>query len=122
MNQKVVAIDFDGTIAESVYPDFGELLPGAKEYINKLYEDGIYIIIYTCRSGKQEAMVSDFLSQHGVKFHLINQNKPELVEFYNIDSRKVSADIYVDDKQLGGLPKDWSVIYEMIHHQLKSGT
>ena len=29
------------------------------------------------------------------------------------DSRKVNADIYIDDRNVGGLP-DWGVIYQMI--------
>lgn len=41
----IIAIDFDGTIHDGVWPAIGEPMPGAKEAINNLRAEGHYIII-----------------------------------------------------------------------------
>ena len=113
MEKLTLAIDFDGTIVKELYPDIGSLLPGAKEYINKLYDDGHYIIIWTCRSEGYEIGVVEFLDGMNIKYHQVNENELARIEKYGSDSRKISADIYIDDKNLGGLP-NWPTIYEMV--------
>jgi len=110
----IIAIDFDGTIAELAWPEVGALKKDADTYINMLYNKGHTIIIYTCRTGKYEGMAQDFLDQNNIKYHYINTNDPDLVKFYKQDCRKISADIYVDDKCLMGLPKTWGEIYRLI--------
>lgn len=109
----VLAIDFDGTIAELSFPKVGALRKDADTVIRKLYDDGHKIIINTCRSGKFEGMAHDFLKEHGIPFHFINSNLPELIVEYGQDCRKISADIYIDDKCLTGLPS-WKEIYNII--------
>lgn len=114
MNLKyAIAIDFDGTIAENAYPGIGKLIPGAKENINRLYQEGAAILINTCRTGSYEGDVENYLRRHGIKYHYINCNMPERIEFFNSDCRKLSADIYIDDKCIGGLPT-WDEIYERL--------
>ena len=49
-------------------------------------------------------------------FYAHNKNYPE-EEFQEGDPRKIAADIYIDDRNIGGLP-DWGTIYNMI----KTGT
>lgn len=110
----ILAIDFDGTIAELAWPKVGALKKDADVYINMLYNEGHTIIINTCRTGKYEGMAQDFLKKHGIKYHYINSNDPELIKLYKQDCRKISADIYIDDKCLMGLPKTWNKIYKLI--------
>jgi len=115
-NRLTLAIDFDNTIVEEKYPDIGNLLPNAKKYINKLYEQGYFIIINTCRANEQEAEAEDFLYRKGIHFHKLNENQPGRILQYGTDCRKISADIYIDDKNLGGLP-DWKTIYKLIRQK-----
>ena len=110
----ILVIDFDGTIVDSKYPDIGDLKPNAKEVINKLYSEGYTILINTCRSGIYEGNVYTFLKENNINYHYINSNLPSQIEKYGQDCRKISGDIYIDDKQLGGIPKDWKEIYKMI--------
>ena len=110
----ILAIDFDGTIAELAWPEVGALKKDADVFINILYNEGHTIIINTCRTGKYEGMAQDFLEHHGIKYHYINSNDPELIKLYKQDCRKISADIYIDDKCLMGLPKTWEEIYYLI--------
>ena len=65
MNDKILAIDFDDTIVDSNYPTIVRLREGAKEYINKLYNEGYYIIIWTCRSGAHKQVAELYLLNHG---------------------------------------------------------
>ncbi len=109
----IIVIDFDGTIVENAYPEIGELREGAVEYINKLYGEGFGIVINTCRSGKYEQQAYNFLKKVGVKFHHFNENFPHLIEFYNTDCRKISGDMYIDDKNIFGIAS-WGVMYMII--------
>lgn len=111
----ILAIDFDNTITSSnSYPHIEGLKPFAQKYIDKLAREGYYIIIWTCRSGEAQELAKQFLIDNAIVFHQINQHHPTLVEFYRNDTRKISADIYIDDKGLEDLPASWAGIYELI--------
>lgn len=112
----VLAIDFDGTIAELSFPEVGALRENADEIIRKLYSEGHKIIINTCRSGIHEGSAQLFLEKHDIPYHYINSNLPELILVYGQDCRKISADIYIDDKCLMGLPS-WNDIYKLVQQK-----
>ena len=108
-----LAIDFDNTIVEEEYPAVGKLIEGSKEYINKLYDDGHTITINTCRTGLEEGIAQTFLKEAGINYHWINCNRPEDIRQYLKDCRKISADVYIDDKNIGGIPP-WNEIYDIL--------
>jgi len=109
----IIAIDFDNTIVEPLYPEIGVLKANCKRIINKWYNLGHAIIINTCRAGKFHGDCEKFLIQNGISFNFINCNMPELINFYKADTRKISADVYIDDRNLGGLP-DWLEIEKIM--------
>lgn len=111
--QIYLSVDCDGTIWENAYPNIGELREGAKHYINQLYDDGFIILINTCRSGPFAEAARNFLVRNKIKFHYFNENAPELIKKYKYDCRKISADVYIDDKCLMGIP-EWGEIYKII--------
>lgn len=113
----ILAIDFDGTIVDHIYPEIGELKPNAKEIINRLHEEGHEIIIWTCRNGEHEVKVREFLDLNGIKFHTINEHLPRILDMFDNDCRKIYGDIYIDDRMLGGLPP-WERIYTMIQNHV----
>ena len=111
----VIAIDFDGTIVDHRFPEIGKLKPYAKEVINEWYDKGYIIIVWTCRNFREPDYKNDarwqnaplpaverFLEREGVKFHTINVQQPGL-GFY-LTSPKIFANIYIDDRNLGGFP------------------
>lgn len=108
----VIAIDFDGTIVEHRYPFIGRIRPFAFETLEALQMRGHRLILWSYRSGKKLEEAVRFCSMHGIEFYAINKNFPEEVWNEN-DSRKILADIYIDDNNLGGLPS-WGEIYQMI--------
>lgn len=109
----IIAIDFDGTIVFDKYPGIGSLIPDAKRVITQLHNDGHKIIINTCREGKYERNCVNFLHDSNIPFDRINDNLSDNIARYGVNCRKISADIYIDDKQIGGL-LPWKTIYEII--------
>jgi len=91
-----IAIDFDGTIVGHNYPNIGELKPNAKETINKWYESGHKIIIWSCRDNKEKKEAIDFLKEHGIKFHTFNENVKVSDDFNPYP--KIFAHLYIDDR------------------------
>lgn len=115
----IIAIDFDGTIVEDRYPEIGKLIDGAREVINKLYDEGYEIIIWSCRARVGKARAIEFLAKNGIKYHRFNESSPaNLKQYNNVDTRKVYADIYIDDKGLMKPLPPWSEIYEMVHDRV----
>lgn len=102
MRKLTIAIDFDNTITVGAgqFPKCGKLRKGAKETINSWIERGHDVIINTCRNSvdKAEQTCIDFLTYNGVRYSRINTNSPLYIQKYGSDTRKISADIYFDDK------------------------
>ena len=114
----IIAIDFDGTIVEHRYPHIGRELPFAIETLKKLTEEGHRLILWTVREGRLLAEAVEFCRERGLEFYAVNRDYPEEEkERNNHFSRKLKADLWIDDRNLGGLP-DWGTIYEMVHHRL----
>lgn len=109
----IIAIDFDGTIVENNFPHIGQLMPGAKETIQKLFDEGHYIIIWTSRGNEQLRDAVNFLLHNQIPFHCINDNNPDNTAKYSSNSRKVYAHCYIDDRNLGGFP-GWDTAYRLI--------
>jgi len=109
----ILSIDFDGTICRGTYPNIDGQHPYAAETIERLYNEGHYIIINTCRSGERLLEAINWMLKEGIKFHRVNDNHPEQIKLYNNNSRKIYAHLYVDDKNLGGFP-GWLWAYDAI--------
>jgi hypothetical protein len=107
-----IAVDFDGTIVEHKYPAIGEELLFAIETLKELQRQQHPIILWTFRSGKELDEAVDYCRQRGLEFYAVNKNYPEEV-FDESISRKVNADLFIDDRNIGGFP-GWDVVYEMI--------
>lgn len=114
----ILAVDFDGTIVEQRYPAIGPLMPNAVESINRLYDDGHYIIIWTSRDGAPLLEAINFLLHEGVKFHRVNDGNADNIAQYGSNSRKVYAHRYIDDRNIGGFP-GWQHVYSEITREEK---
>ena len=109
----IIAIDFDGTIVSDDYPLVGEPIKGAKRYINRLHKDGHIIMIWTLRVGLPLRVALDYLMKNKIHFDFVNENIPEKIKHYNNDPRKLGADVFIDDRNIGGL-KPWAENYKII--------
>ena len=108
-----IAVDFDGTIVEHKFPEIGKEKPFAIETLLQLQEDGNRLILWTSREGELLEKAVAFCHERGLDFYAINSNQPRGALFASQAGTKVVADVYIDDRNLGGLP-DWGTIYEII--------
>ena len=108
-----IAVDFDGTIVENKYPEIGKEKAFAIHTLITLQQEGNKIILFTSREGDLLAAAIDFCHERGLDFYAVNSNDPPEAMFPR-QTAKVIADVYIDDRNLGGIPDDWNEIYEMI--------
>lgn len=108
-----IAVDFDGTIVEHAYPAIGKEKLFAFRTLRELEKLGARLILWTFRSGKELDEAVDFCRKNGIEFYAVNKNYPEEIYDESI-SRKIDADIYIDDKNVGGFP-GWSEIWQMLN-------
>lgn len=114
----IIAVDFDGTIVEHRYPAIGREIPFAIETLKKLANERHRLILWTVREGKLLEDAVNFCRERGLEFYAVNRDYPEEEKNKNNHfSRKLKADVWIDDRNIGGLP-DWGTIYEMIHDGL----
>ena len=115
MESKIIAIDFDGTIVEDRYPSIGKPMIFAFDTMKKMQEDGHRLILWTYRQGEKLEEAVEFCSKNGIEFYAVNNNYPE--EVYSGDiPRKIKADIFIDDRNIGGFP-GWGKIYQILSGQ-----
>ena len=109
-----IAIDFDGTIVEHRYPEIGPERPFATETLRMLIRDRHQLILWTVREGRLLDEAVEWCRQRGVEFWAVNRDFPEEnIERNEHFSRKLKVDLFIDDRNLGGLP-DWGTIYQMV--------
>jgi hypothetical protein len=90
-----IAVDFDGTIVEHEYPGIGK---------EKLF---------AFQNGKELDEAVEYCRRNGVEFYAVNKNYPEEI-FNETVSRKIDADIYIDDKNIGGF-LGWSEVWQTLN-------
>ena len=124
-NAITIAVDFDGTIVEHAYPEIGKEMLFAFETLKALQDKGHRLILWTFRDGKTLDEAITFCKEKGIEFYAVNKSFPE--EDFDLSiSRKISADMFIDDRNVGGFP-GWSEVWQMLHpesgefyHQLKN--
>lgn len=113
-----IAVDFDGTIVEHRYPAIGEEIPFAIETLKMLIRDRHKLILWSVREGELLDQAVAWCRERGVEFYAVNRDYPEEEpEKNNHFSRKLKADLFIDDRNIGGLP-DWGEIYHMVTDRL----
>ena len=108
----IIAIDFDGTIVEHRFPSIGRTRPLAFKVLKALSDRNHRLILWTYRSGPKLEEAVQFCRSHGIEFYAINKNYPE-EEWDENGSRKILADMYIDDRNFGGIPS-WVEIFQAI--------
>ena len=110
----IIAVDFDGTIVEHEYPKIGKEKIFATETLRQLINDGHRLILWTVREGELLDEAVEWCRQRGVEFYAVNKDFPEENISKNEQfARKIKADVWIDDLNIGGLP-DWGTIYRII--------
>ena len=108
----IIAVDFDGTIVEHRYPAIGKEILFAFDTLKELQKRKHQIILWTYRAGKELDEAIEYCAKRGVEFYAVNKNYPE-EQFDETISRKINADLFIDDRNFGGLP-GWGEIFQHI--------
>ncbi|MCQ2608863.1 MAG: hypothetical protein MJ197_09285 [Bacteroidales bacterium] len=110
-----IAVDFDGTLVEHKYPEIGAKKLFAFETLRELQKRGDQLILWTYRSGKELDEAVDFCRKNGIEFYAVNRNYPEEEFMEGEMSRKIDADIYIDDRNVEFAGEiDWSLICQKL--------
>jgi len=110
----IIAVDFDGTIVDHKYPAIGKTKLFAFETLKQLQKQGHQLILWTYRADMELEDAVSFCKKNGLEFYAVNKNYPEEQFDENSISRKIYADIYIDDRNFGGFP-GWSKIWELLN-------
>ncbi|HRZ98598.1 MAG TPA: hypothetical protein P5084_13665 [Paludibacter sp.] len=109
----IIAVDFDGTIVTHEYPKIGKEIPFAITTLKRLQDDFQHLLIlWTVREGVELDEAVEFCKSRGLEFYAVNSNYPDKIA-NDTQPRKLKADLFIDDRNLGGLP-DWGVVFQMI--------
>lgn len=120
-----IAVDFDGTVVSHEFPNVGHDI-GAVPVLKELVEKGHKLILCTMRGTKGDRNVLeeavDWFKSNGITLYGINNNPSQ---FRWTNSRKIFADLYIDDQALGAPIKydpsisakpfiDWSKVKNLL--------
>ena len=122
---KIIAVDFDGTIVEHRYPKIGKEMLFAFSTLKALKNKGHQLILWTFRDGELLEEAVQYCKENGVEFYAVNKSYPE-EQYDSSISRKINADIFIDDRNVGGF-LGWSKVWQILHpeggdfdHQLEN--
>lgn len=94
----IYAVDFGGTLCESVWPGIGEPNTKLIHHLIQRRAEGAKVILWTCREGEKLREAVEWCREQGLEFDAVNDNIPEMVERHNgSNSRKIWATCYIDD-------------------------
>lgn len=114
--QLIIAIDFDGTLVEDAYPGIGKPKMFAFQTLKQMQEDGHRLILWTYRHGRKLDEAVAFCKEQGITFYAVNKSYPEEADVEPSVSRKINADLFIDDRNFGGFP-GWGEIYHNLFPQ-----
>ena len=95
---KIIAVDFDGTLCENAWPNIGAPKETVIDYIIHQKQTGAEIILWTNRRDERLDEAVAWCKEHGIEFDAVNENLPRIIKAFGGDCRKVYADEYLDDK------------------------
>lgn len=99
-NPKIIACDFDNTLCytQDTYPNLGEPNWPLIRQLKKEREAGAVFILYTCRELDHLEIAVNACISWGISPDYVNDNVPWVKEQFGINSRKVFAHEYWDDR------------------------
>jgi hypothetical protein len=112
--KKVIAVDFDGTIAVTRYPEIVSMIPQAKIYLRKWRKQGHIIVLWTCREGPTLRDAVNFCEKEGILFDVVNDHHTSFTDQYKNNPRKIGCDIMIDDKFPMNIEMQWELVNNML--------
>ena len=101
----IIAVDFDGVLCENDFPRIGKPNYEIISLIRQLIDKGHEVVLWTVRNGEELTAAVDWCGDYGLHFCNVNgpapSNEEEYRGRYETESRKIFADIYIDDHNIG---------------------
>ena len=97
-HRKIIAVDFDGTLAENKFPEIGNPIPSTIAKAKREQEKGARLILWTCRINERLTAAVEWCARQGLHFEAVNENLPDIIEAFGGDTRKIFANEYWDDR------------------------
>ena len=98
----IIAVDFDGTLSLGEWPEVGPANEDLFRFLFRRQDEGDKVILWTCRAGEPLDRAVEWCRSKGLEFDAVNDNVPEIVELYGVNSRKITCDYYIDDRAVFG--------------------
>ena len=112
--QHVIAVDFDGTLSLGQWPETGPANHELIQFLKLRKAAGDKLILWTCREGNALQNAVEWCKLEGLYFDAVNDNLPDVIEYYGTNSRKISCDYYIDDKAV--FVEAWERIGKSVLH------
>ena len=97
----IIAVDFDGILVEDRFPYIGPTNYRMTNFVRQLIQEGHEVVLWTSRVGQPLSDALIWCEEQKIHFCAINDNAPSNKAKYEAQypqgTRKVSADIYIDD-------------------------
>lgn len=102
---RIIGVDFDGTLAvtKGTYPKIQKPIQEIIDYVLEEQRKGAYIILITMREDEELAQAVKWCKTQGLIFAAVNDNLPQMKEFFGNNPRKIFCNEYIDDMNLGGI-------------------
>ena len=97
---QIIAVDFDGTLCYGNWPELGEPNRPLIKYLINQKRSSNKLILWTCRIGDALSKAVEWCHNQGLEFDAVNDNLPEIVEYYGSNSRKITCDYFIDDRMM----------------------
>ena len=107
----IIAVDYDGTLFEGSFPELGAPKRDVIDKVMRFKKHGAEIVLWTCRESGSLDEAIDRCNEEGLIFDAINSNAPSQIEYMQkmlekgevFATKKIYADIYVDDRAPGSI-------------------
>lgn len=103
--RKIVGVDFDGTLAvtRGTYPKIQGPIQEVIDYVKSEQAAGAYLILITMREYDELKQAVEWCREQGLRFDAVNDNLPQMKEFFGNNPRKIFCNEYLDDTNIGGI-------------------
>lgn len=104
---KIIGVDFDGTLAvtRGSYPRIQGPIQEIVDYVKSEQEAGALLVLITMREGEVLREAVEWCKEQGLHFDAVNDNLPQMKEFFGNNPRKIFCNEYLDDMNIGGIDR-----------------
>lgn len=97
----IIAVDFDGILCENKFPEIGNPNYLMVSFVRELIDTGNEVVLWTSRVDQPLEDAVEWCKDRGLHFCAVNDNAPsnkaKYEKIYPSGTRKVYADVYIDD-------------------------